>query len=64
MRKVDLITSGVMIFGLFLLSLGLILYSKRLLNEFNAPWEAYLSLVGFFILLLALASAKILERIT
>ena len=61
-EQIEQIISAIFALGLGCFSLALIAWTFRILRENKAPFEAYLMLLGLYLVILALLSAKLLSK--
>lgn len=62
-EQIEQIISAIFILGFGCFSLALLSWSFRALRENGAPLEAYLMLVGLYLVVVSLLSAKLLSKI-
>ena len=63
MRKTELVTLSLLFFGLFIFSLGSILYLRKVMLEYAVEWELQLAIFGLLSILFALIVSKILAKV-
>ena len=63
MRKTELVTLSLLLFGLFIFSLGSILYLRKVMFEYAVEWELQLAIFGLLSILFALIVSKILAKV-
>ncbi|MEM3368489.1 MAG: hypothetical protein QW193_01165 [Nitrososphaerales archaeon] len=63
MKKVELYVLGLLIIGLLFLSIGSVLYVRKVMLEYAVDLELQLAVFGFFMILLALMFSKIASRL-
>jgi membrane protein implicated in regulation of membrane protease activity len=63
MRKTELVTLSLLLFGLFIFSLGSILYLRKVMLEYAVEWELQLAIFGLLSILFALIVSKILAKV-
>jgi membrane protein implicated in regulation of membrane protease activity len=63
LRRVEIATLSFLLFGIFLFTLGAVLYMRKIMVQNLIDWEIQLALFGLIFIMIALVISKILSRV-
>ncbi len=63
MKTSEAIILAILLFGILLLSIGSILYTRNIMLAYSIDWTLQVAVFGIYIIILALVLAKLLQKV-
>ncbi len=63
LRRIELATLTLLLISFFIFTLGSVLYIRKLMAEYELPWELQLAAFGFIFIIVILIISKMLSKV-